>query len=679
MSENPPLIPLADYLTPLVCGPSIEVPRGRKRAHGVATVKERQNERQRKHRADAFEDKARRVCVLDMETDPFDNVERSRIDPFACCLYSDDFEPVIIWETNREKFVHKVMAAINALPGKYLIYAHNGGRFDFMFLISELRGTVSFKGRGIMSARVGAHELRDSFHIIPEKLAAVQKDAFDYSKMKKGNREKHKAEIIKYMVNDCRYLLPVIQDFITRFGFKLSIGQAAMHEMKQHYTIKKFTKGWDAYCRHYFFGGRVECLEGRGHWKADKRGTFKLYDVNSMYPHVMASYEHPVGGFHDYQIRPGKPNKHTCFIKLRCDNRGALVSRTFEGSSCTQARGEFFTTIWEYEVALKYKLISNVQIKYCIDCTDRSNFSKFIVPLYDNRLKTKTELARMKAAGLQHTEAFITTQRDDIFYKLLMNNAYGKLAQNPRNFKEHYLTDPDAMPPDQFFQSVCLMLPRETSDFEERWQWSEDGADEKKQLLNPPPSWYDYLTQELSKDENLSDEFSDYTCPHFEHSRYRIWQKPSPGFRFNNVGTAASITGASRAVLLEAMQHADTPIYCDTDSIIARSIDDTKVCIDKTKLGAWGIEDEYSEVIICGKKTYGCKIAGKENETKIRSKGINRDPKSGGLTWEMLERVLKGGIETVWNNAPTFNRYSEQDYIARRVKATAPLKARKAI
>lgn len=633
------------------------------------------NARVKRHRADKFEDKARRVAVLDMETDPFDNVGRGRIDPFAACLYSDEFETVIIWETDREKFVAAVMAAILALPGKFLIYAHNGGRFDFMFLISELRGIVSFKGRGIMSAKVGNHELRDSFHIIPEKLAAIQKDTFDYSKLTKLNRAKHREEIIKYMTNDCRYLLPVIQDFIARFGFKLSIGQAAMHEMKQHYTVKKFTKGWDAYVRNYFFGGRVECLEGRGRWKENRKGTFKLYDVNSMYPYVMANYQHPVGGFHEYQIRPGKPNANTVFISLHCVNRGALVSRTAEGSSSTQTRGKFFTTIWEYEVARKYNLISNIKIEYCIDCIERTDFAKFINPLYENRLKTKTELARLKSVGLVGSEAYVTTLRDDIFYKLLMNNAYGKFAQNPRNFKEHYLTGPEENPPDQWFQSLCMSLPKENSEFEERWEFSEpENDDDKRALLNAPVSWYDYLTNELSSDPKLCEEFSDFTCPNFEHSRYRIWSKPAPGFRFNNVGTAASITGASRAVLLEALQHAQEPIYCDTDSIIARSIDTSKVTIDKIKLGAWDIEDEYSEVIICGKKTYACKIAGKSNEIKIRSKGINRDPKSGGLTWELMERMLDGGVVEIWNNAPTFNRYSKQYYVSRKVKATAPLK-----
>jgi hypothetical protein len=37
-----------------------------------------------------------------------------------------------------------------------------------------------------------------------------------------------------------------------------------MCELSQHYDVKKFSPAWDEYMRGYFFGGRVECLKGRG-------------------------------------------------------------------------------------------------------------------------------------------------------------------------------------------------------------------------------------------------------------------------------------------------------------------------------------------------------------------------------------------------------------------------------
>lgn len=625
----------------------------------------------RRHRETKLIEKKRYVAVLDMETDPFDNVQQSRIFPFVACLYSDEFEPVVIWDEDNDRFIDKVISAIERLDGEYTIYAHNGGKFDYMFLIYKLRGTVSFKGRGIMSAKVGRHTLRDSFHIIPEKLAAIQKETFDYEKMHKGRRNDHRAEIIEYLISDCCYLLGVIQQFLDRFGFKLSIGQAAMFELKKDYDVKKFTKNWDAYIRNYFYGGRVECLQGRGHWKADKKsGPFKLYDVNSMYPYVMATYDHPVGAFPQYQIRIGKPNANTVFIRLTCENRGALVSRTSEGSACTMAKGEFLTTIWEYEVAMKYNLIRNVKIKFCIDCSERSNFSKTILPLYAKKEDAKKELDRMKSIGRDSGEAFVSLKRDYIFYKLLQNNLFGKFAQNPRNFKEHFLTDPGAMPPDEYWQSLALSVPNQ--------DWERD--EETGKITNPPENWYKHFMGAIKADETIASDYDDSVLPHYEGERYWIWRKPSPGFRFNNVGTAASITGASRAVLLEAIQLADTPIYCDTDGLICRNLEGVE--IDKSKLGAWDIEDEFSEVIICGKKTYGCKTVAKpglEPQIKIRSKGINRDPKSGGLDWKALERMLKGESVSITNNAPTLNKFGKQFYVTRRVKATAPIKRRESV
>jgi hypothetical protein len=643
------------WLAPLIVEPSAPVQRGRPKKAQAQTP----TQRVQKHRAEKNEERKRCIAVLDMETDPFDNVARDDIHPFVACLYSDEFDPIIIWEEDHERLAKSLVERIRGLPGKFTIYAHNGGKFDYMFLVHLIRGTVSFKGRGIMSCKIGEHELRDSFHIIPERLAAFQKDIFDYNWMRRGSRDEHKNEIIRYLLNDCRYLLNIVQQFVDRFGFKLSIGQAAMFELKKFYTVKKFTKSWDAYIRNFFFGGRVECLQGRGHWKAQAGETYKLYDVNSMYPYVMANYEHPIGGFHEYTIRPGKPNKHTVFVHLTCRSRGALVKRGSGGdTTAAHERAEFRTSIWEYDVARKYNLIDDVAIKYCIDCTERSTFKDFVEPLYAERLKTKATLNELRAKGLEGTAAYIDVNKDDIFYKLLLNNAYGKFAQNPRNFKEHYLTDPDEMPPDEWWQSIVMDLDVELE------------RDANGKILNKPASWHEFLHEHLRADPAMAQDHNACTLPHFEGGAYWIWQKPSPGMHFNNVGTAASITGAARAVLLEALQNATDPIYCDTDSIICRELANQP--IHKTQLGAWDIEQEFSEVIINGKKLYACKLAGLPDghpkQIKIRSKGAN------GLSWDMMVRMLAGGVEDIWNNAPTLTKFGDQFYINRKIKATAPLR-----
>lgn len=604
-----------------------ETPKIGRPAKGEIAVSD--NVRQDQCRARKRENRKRCIAILDMETDPFDAKLKSSIKPFLAVLYSDEFKTIVIWEQNFERFIARVIEAIEALPDQYTIYAHNGGKFDFMFLMSRLRGDVKFKGRAIMSARIGAHTLRDSAHIIPERLAAFAKDKFDYSRNLKENREHWRKEIIEYCIADCRYTLDIVKSFVENYGFKLTIGQAAMSELRKHYSVKKINEGFDRQLRQFYFGGRVECLQGRGHFKGD----YQLYDVNSMYPAVMAQCQHPIGDFNDYDLRRGEPDARTVFVDLWCKNNGALVGRDADGfTSATIAQGRFKTTIWEYNAAKAFGMISDVEIIASWDCRLRSDFSNFILPLYDNRLRTKDAMRGLKERGLQTTPAFLDLKKDDIFYKLLLNNSYGKFAMNPANYREHYLTDPREQPPVEWFKSLGEM-------------------DDETRV--------------------------EYLQPVFSNADYAIWQKPSPSFRYNNVGTAASITGAARAVLLGAIQNARAPIYCDTDSIICEGL--SGVPLHKSALGAWDLEDEYSEVIINGKKLYGVwhkkpkiltpeQIAdGHKSAYSIKSKG------TGQLTWEEMLAMLHGDNVVKFNRAPTLDKFSRQRYVQRTIRATAPI------
>jgi DNA polymerase type B, organellar and viral len=593
-------------------------------------------QRQKKYRKVRSDERKRCIAVLDMETDPFDqdtpikelrNKKREPIFPFLAILYSDQFEPIIIWDETYEHFCNRVICAIEALPHRYTIYAHNGGKFDFLFLIHKLRGDVKFKGRGIMCARIGAHELRDSFHIIPERLGAYRKDKFDYSMLQRNRRAANRDTIISYCLADCRYTFEIVKAFVQSFGLKISIGQAAYARIKEFYTIERFSPGWDKYVREWYFGGRVQCLKGAGEFVGD----YKLIDINSLYPFVMQQFSHPVGGFHDYTIRHGPPSNDTIFLEVSCKNKGAFLYRTETGEvTATHTEGTFKTTIWEYEVALKHSLISDVTVHACLDCGVRTDFAKFVGPLYHNRLQTKATLSKLQKAGLENSAEYIDTKKDDIFYKLLLNNGYGKFCQDPTRYKEHHITDPGEHPPLEWFNSIYELPPAE--------------ADKWKQ-------------------------------PSYENEQFWIWVKPNPGFRYNNVGTGASITGAARAVLLDALQQAIDPIYCDTDSIICKGWRDLH--IDKTELGAWDLEDEFSRVLINGKKLYSVWHKKAKNRTAeelargldpyytIKSKG------TAGLTWhDMLDMLNNDVCVAVPNRAPTLKKTGAQNFIVRNIRRT---------
>jgi hypothetical protein len=553
-------------------------------------------ERNAKKNATRSQSKKSDIAVIDFETDPFDGVAREKIYPFVAEIYSDKFAPIIIWEENFESFVDAVYLAIYNLPRAFTLYAHNGGRFDYLFLIHKLRGKISFKGRGIMRAMIGRHELRDSFHIIPERLANFQKEKFDYQKLTRKNRHSFKDEILSYLHSDCVYLLDIVKAFVERYGKKLSIGQAALAAVKNEYPDIQFIhEKTDEKLRRYFFGGRVECLQGAGEFNGD----YKLYDVNSMYPFVMAKMRHPIGC--DYQTWNAEPDDNTAFLTIECFSKGAFPVRVKnEGLLFPHEYGVYDITIHEYNAAKKLCLISDVKIKSVVQCNRFTTFEKFVLPLYEKRQNVKEKLRQMRDSGLDKTPEYVDAKKDDIFFKLLLNNAYGKFAQNPRRFAEWFFTDPGDAP---------------------------DGGE-----------W------EKSEDLDL----------------YSIWKRPQSEWRFNNVGTAASITGAARSVLMSALASSKDAVYCDTDSIICRDL--TGVDLHPSILGAWDLEREMKTVRIAGKKLYG--YADADFQSPIAK------CKGGALTFDQLTLLINGAAVYSEARAPTLTRDGAQSYVDRTIRAT---------
>jgi hypothetical protein len=563
-------------------------------------------ERQRNYRQRKGSFRKDCIAVLDMETDPFDNDARTEIKPFVAELYSDRFEKIVIWEEDENEFIRILVETIEALPDSFTIYAHNGGKFDFMFLISRLRGEVSFKGRGIMNAKIGNHQLRDSFHLIPEKLAAFQKDNFDYTKLYKHSRDKYRDEILTYLHNDCVYLFDIIKSFVGKHGLKISIGQASMMLLKREYPeIQTVKENQDEFLRQFFFGGRVECIAGAG----DFEGEYKVYDVNSMYPDCMANAQHPISS--TYEVRAfGEIRSETCFVDVTCYSHGAFACKLpGTGTSFPHEFGRYKTTVHEYLAAEELGLIERVQINSVIDNAMLTDFSRYINPLYEGRARTKEILEGMRANGDDKSPEYIEVKKDNIFMKFFMNNGYGKFAQNPRRFKEYWISDPDGFP-------------------------GNDPDDTASYGLIP-----------------------EYTC-----ASYAIWARPIKTLKFNNVGTAASITGAARAKLMRAKHAAKNPIYCDTDSLICEEL--SGVEIDHKKLGAWKLELETNKVRIAGKKLYGYFDGEKQI---IKSKGVN------GVTWDDLGALLAGATITKPAFGPTLTRKGDQAYIDRRISLTTKL------
>ena len=190
----------------------------------------------------------------------------------------------------------------------------------------------------------------------------------------------------------------------------------------------------------------------------------------------------------------------------------------------------------------------------------------------------------------------------NLFAKLMMNSAYGKFSANPENYDTFVLYDP----------AIAEYLT------ENGWE----------------------IRGELG--------------PHI------VASKPlePDNMRFYNVATGASITGFVRAMLLRAIAFTETPIYCDTDSIIFTGSNGLEL---SDELGAWKIEGIYNEGHFAGKKLYALK---NKDEIKIARKGSRLD-------FEEIKRVTKGETVKFTQEAPIFSWYKNPSFLTRNIRKTA--------
>ena len=521
-----------------------------------------------------------KIAVIDFETDPFlfGRVPK----PFAAGFYDGEIY-VEFWGND---CAIQLCAYLERCEYNYIIYAHNGGKFDFFFLLPQMNNPLKLiNGRIAKAGFLGRHELRDSYSIIPIPLKAYQKDDIDYACFERDKREANKADILHYMAKDCEYLYSLVSAFIERFGTKLTIGGTAMGKLREIHPFPTGNEAHDIKFRDFYYGGRVQCFE-----TGVIKGNFKIYDVNSMYPDRMKNVVHPVGRGYACPINPkltaeGKLRgfgDRPYFAHIRAANRGAFCQRLKTGLSFEIPNGEFFTTSHEIQAAIKYGL-ADVTSVICAFVPQRLiSFGEYVDIYSDEKVSCKKSGDKI----------------GEIFAKLLLNTPYGKFAQNPDNYYDYKII------------GDISELSRE--------EWAE---------------W---------------DLFE-------SHGDYQIWRKKSNAKSYFDVATAASITGASRAKLLEGLALSQRPIYCDTDSIICEEFHGET---HNSILGAWKCEGEADRLAIGGKKLYAAFTG--DTCIKLASKGVR-------LSGNDVVKIC-GGDELEWANAaPSFSLSHAPNFVHRKI------------
>jgi hypothetical protein len=534
--------------------------------------------------------KSRRLATLDFETDPFKHGRTIR--PFLWGFYDGvDFE--YRWQDDKT-CAQTLVNYLGTLPEKFLIYAHNGGKFDFLFLLKWMDDDPKIISGRVVECKIGGHILRDSYAILPVKLGnAAKKLDIEISKLEAGRRDRHRAEIIDYLRQDCIGLHGAVAGFRARFGNSLTMAGAAMKRLKASVeratrqpwteTLQRLPMARDVEFRRWYYGGRVDCFEN-GLIKAD----MQVRDVNSMYPYVMKVYQHPTG--RDF-VNQSAIDDRTDFALVDAYSNRALPHRADNGSlSFPVGRGIFYATGHELRAGIELGKIRIFRVITALRCTVKINFASFVDEYY---------ALRMAAREAGDDEAVL-------HFKLVLNSGYGRFALDPERLYDWLVVGNDV--------SAFMRL-------------SGDG----------------------------------YQIG-FEGPHVTLWRRPVDEFTkaraIMNVATGASITGAARAELLRGIARADRPIYCDTDSLVCRSLD----LPGGSDLGAWKHEAEADEAAIAGKKLYALFAGGEA--VKMASKGVR-------LTAAQIRDVAQGATVRWFADAPTFNVAGGWTYLTRDVRMTA--------
>lgn len=525
------------------------------------------------------------IAVVDTETDPF--AQGLVVKPFTLGFF-DGHSYIDFWGDDCVKQFFVWLECETKSGNEYIIYAHNGGKFDFFFFLDYLDAdqTPLIMGSRIVKAEFQGQEFRDSYAIIPQSLSAYKKDEISYDKFTRKNRERHKQEILKYQKSDCVYTHELIAGFHDMFGDKLTIASASLPMLNSFTGYDKIISDkLDDKLRNFYFGGRNQCFE-----IGLLKDNWKVYDRNSMYPAVMRDCLHPVSS--DFELS-AKINKNTDFALIDAVNDNCLPSRLKNGSlDFTKKSGQFYATIHEINAGLETGTLKINKVLHTYDFKIKQSFDEFVNKFYQLRLDAKALDDKVR----------------DILYKFCLNSGYGKFAINPRKFKQ--------------------------------WTFTIDSIPEPQATINEPDGW------SLETQSNT----------------LMIWSRPNPKKSgFQNVATAASITGAARANLHRNLALATRPIYCDTDSIICT---DFSGQLNETELGGWKLEATGNLAAIGGKKLYA--VFNDDEPIKKACKGVN-------LTHQEIIDVCNGTQITYHNPVPNFKLNGDALFTSRRINMTGKI------
>lgn len=257
-------------------------------------------------------DPEREWAAWDIETWSSPDPKLNRWNELRVAVVYDGVRKWPAWSAEElVKLMHDLAKGLN---GKRVYWAHFGGRFDNLFILSELlkRYELKFYVVGSSLVKVKAYacgsklfELRDSFNILPASLAQLARSFAVTLKDTAVDRRNITAlsdeEVVEYCATDCVALREVLIAARAKFGvqdFKLTIASQARTDWAKVAGEEQYrcVAELDEYFRKAYYGGRVEVFTRKGE-------NLNYYDVNSMYPWAMSAHDFPYGATHRTRVR----------------------------------------------------------------------------------------------------------------------------------------------------------------------------------------------------------------------------------------------------------------------------------------------------------------------------------------------------------------------------------------
>lgn len=256
-----------------------------------------------------------------------------KIKPFLVEFYKDKKIKAYEGTDCVNKFLKDVLVFSNR---NIIIFAHNGGKFDFISLyealirdekLSERFFPKPFLAKGRMIALTikdknnNRWNFRDSYALLPRGLDKLcQSFKPDDIKLVRPPYpyEQHRDEWVTYCANDCKSLheiLTIFNQTIKDIGGSIgyTIASTAMKTYRHKFLHREIPTYfvYNQIFRNAYYGGRVEIINM--HAKNTGR-PYYYYDCNSEYPYVMTKYMYPVSYPRSVRYKDAEDCKDKCGI-----------------------------------------------------------------------------------------------------------------------------------------------------------------------------------------------------------------------------------------------------------------------------------------------------------------------------------------------------------------------------